>query len=91
VRWEGCIKIHEGCGGMVRWVEAIDKPGVGYFGECMNCGDELVVEQIIPIEDIEVLEANRVKIDEKAELEWNDDSSWDENQEQLKQEIESRL
>lgn len=93
------IKIHEGCGGRIRWVEAIDTPGVGYTGECTECLEESVVtEDIIPIEvrgdaggfagkfDIRdtVLETEK---DELAELSWEDDDSHDENQERIQSEV----
>ena len=93
------IKIHEGCGGRIRWVEAIDTPGVGYTGECTECLKENVVtEDIIPIEvrgdagefagefDIRdtVLE---MKKDELAELTWKPDDTYDENQERIRSEV----
>ncbi|AAM88760.1 hypothetical protein PhiCh1p87 [Natrialba phage PhiCh1] len=86
--WEFCAKIHEDCGGVVRWVEAVDTPGVGYQGECLGCGEtEIVVEAIIPIEDLgpsDVLELNPADLDD---LRWDYDADFDENQERLLQEV----
>lgn len=94
-RWENCEKIHAGCGGRVKWVEAINTPGVGYYGKCTHCGNNtLPLEKIIPIEYAKV-EAGvlweETKIYELAELEWDDQQSWEQNQERLKQEIEDLL
>lgn len=45
------LKIHQHCGGMVRWVEAYDDPHVGFTGQCLECGEEgIVVEDILPFE-----------------------------------------
>lgn len=52
-RWESHshLKIHEGCGGVVRWQEALREPGVGYTGYCLECHEEgIVVEEILPFE-----------------------------------------
>ena len=89
------MKIHEGCGGLVRWVEAVKRPGVGYTGHCLHCDTEgIVVERIIPVKRAKV-EAGVFldNYDFKAlrKLEWKDEDSFEENQERLKNEIESAL
>lgn len=43
----GWAKIHDGCGGLVRWVEAYARPGVGWVGECLDCREENIVEERI--------------------------------------------
>ena len=59
--WEDCAKIHEGCGGIVRWVEAVHWKGVGYYGECLHCGeDHLTVEEIIPLENTSIEQATEI-------------------------------
>lgn len=96
-RWEepAYIKIHEGCGGRVRWVEAIDTPGVGYTGECDACGrGRIVVEDIIPVQvrgewsrgseyDVReaVLDASTEAL---AGLEWDEKSDFETNQSRLR-------
>lgn len=87
-RWQGCLKIHEGCGGHVRWVEAVRRPGVGYHGDCLGCNEtELPVEQIIPIElPDDVRQAreheywDEFDLDTWRRLVWNDDRDWERNQ-----------
>lgn len=87
-KWEDCAKIHEGCGGLVRWVEAIRTPGVGYKGECTACGvEELVVEEIIPIEDYRPRDLYSVPPSELASLEWNEAVDWEANQDRLSSEV----
>jgi len=93
--WSGCTKIHENCGGLIKWVEAIHTPGVGYFGKCERCTEDgILVERIIPIEtaqpELGVLIENGDH-ESIAELRWEDKDSWEENQERLKQEIEEAL
>jgi|GEM_PF-5544296 len=91
-RWDGCIKLHENCGGLVRWVEAVHTPGVGYFGECIGCGEsDLVVEEIVPVE---VPDGERIaEFKERAggigrdAVSWDDESDWDANQERLQEQI----
>lgn len=94
-RWSGCTKIHENCGGLVKWVEAVHTPGVGYFGKCEKCGrDGLVVERIIPIEKGQDELGELLgygEYDKIAELSWEEDDSWDENQERLEQELREAL
>jgi len=94
-QWENCMKIHEGCGGLVKWVEAIETPGVGYFGKCMYCQTgQIVVEQIIPIEKAKVeagVFLDSGEPEKLANLEWHEDDTWNENQERLKQEIMDEL
>lgn len=88
-RWAGCVKFHEDCGGMVRWVEAIHTPGVGYYGECVQCHERLDVEEIVPVE---VPDGKRIA-EFKRELDggefdgvrWNDSADWDENQNRLRE------
>lgn len=94
-RWPNCVKIHENCGGIVRWVEAIMTPGVGYQGECVECGEgELVVEEILPVElpdDVrsahqhEFWGAYRLK--NWRDMEWDAEASWEENQQQFKERL----
>lgn len=43
----GWAKIHAGCGGLVRYVEAWDQPGVGWTGECVHCGSTRIDEERI--------------------------------------------
>lgn len=33
----GVVKIHQNCGGQVRWVECLNRPGVEFTGECVAC------------------------------------------------------
>jgi hypothetical protein len=88
MKWEGCVKIHENCGGVVRWVEAIHTPGVGYYGECVGCGEtEIVVEDVIPIEEVDHREVRLVAPDELESLEWDDSADWDKNQDRLSSEV----
>jgi hypothetical protein len=81
-------KIHEGCGGLVRWVEAIGTPGVHYTGECLECDTEgIPTEQIIPIEtrdgSVGLELYNDADLETLRDLEWDEDDSFDENQERL--------
>lgn len=81
-------KIHENCGGFVRWVEAHAQPGVGFVGDCLACSQtRAVVERIIPIEALPdqtgaqlVADVDREVL---ADLRWDDDASFDENQERI--------
>jgi len=87
------VKIHENCGGLVRWVEALDRPAVNFTGKCQHCGEENIVrERIIPIEvrgDDEYRDQIReMPASERVELEWNDDAEWQDNQQRLAHEIE---
>jgi len=91
-RWEGCLKIHEGCGGQVRWVEAYETPGVGYHGECLHCDTEgLVLEDIIPVESGKakrIVQNNAFSSEQQqalARIEWNEDQSWEKNQDRIKE------
>jgi hypothetical protein len=43
----GWVKIHQNCGGLVRWVEKYDDPHVGWTGQCTHCGREAIVEERI--------------------------------------------
>lgn len=89
-KWESnaYAKIHECCGGLVRWVEAYDNPHVGYTGQCVECGEEgVVVEDIIPVRCPEGKIAtdvyNSAELEELRGLAWDDDADWEENQERL--------
>lgn len=87
------VKVHEGCGGIVRWVEALDKPAVHYTGECRQCGrEDLTREEILPIRIAESYEEARKKIrqmtvEERAKLEWDEDDEWKHNQQRLTEEV----
>lgn len=81
-------KLHENCGGRVRWVEALDTPGVHYTGHCLHCDrDGIPMERIIAIEfgkDLELRNAIReMPLDERADLSWDDDADWAANQTRL--------
>lgn len=89
-------KVHENCGGLVRWVEALDRPAVHFTGECQHCGEENIVqERIIPIEvrdDREYRNLIRgMPESERAELEWDDDAEWRDNQKRFAQQIEGAV
>ncbi|WP_049937174.1 hypothetical protein [Haloplanus natans] len=93
-KWEhNFLKIHEGCGGLVYWVEALETPGVGYFGKCRKCSvDRIPVEQMIPVnvidfEDEPVEIASKVRSEKLEDLAWDQDSSWEKNQERLQEEL----
>ena len=82
--WEDCAKTHEGCGGVVRWVEAVETPGVGYYGECLLCGrEELVIEDIIPIEKLDPQDALNADPEDLEDFYWDYDALWEENQKRL--------
>lgn len=90
-KWESnaYAKIHEGCGGLVRWAEAHDNPHVGYTGQCLHCETEgIPVEQIIPIRvdpDETGLDLhNRVEKEVLAGLTWDESAEWNENQKRLR-------
>lgn len=85
--WKRCVKIHEDCGGLVRWVEAVNTPGVGYVGECLECRrDRLSIEDIIPLkmrrEDVPLEDRDTL-----AGLEWDHDASFADNQRRLSEEV----
>lgn len=93
-RWQHTshAKIHEGCGGLVRWVEAVDQPGVGFTGECLECAREHIpVEDIIPIRSdtgqsgMELV--SDVDQDTLADLEWDEDAEFTDNQTRLREAI----
>lgn len=82
------VKLHENCGGLVRWVEALNKPGVQYTGQCLFCDrDGIPMERILPIEfgdDHELRDAVlAMDREDRADLRWNDDADWATNQERL--------
>lgn len=94
-RFSGCIKIHEGCGGHVRWIEAVRRPGVGYHGECLECGEGmLAVEQIIPVElpddvrqarEHEYWGTRRLKV--WRDLSWDGGVDWETNQQRIQERL----
>lgn len=87
-RWKHCVKIHEGCGGICRWVEAVEDPNVGYTGECITCGEEeIVVEGMIPLEGFGTQDLLDVSPSDLAELSWDDESGWEANQRRLGDEV----
>lgn len=94
-RWEGCMKIHEGCGGLCKWVEAIETPGVGYYGKCMACQtNRIVVEQMIPITKAKVeagVLLDNDDPDKLSDIKWDSDLDWEENQKRLKEQIQDKL
>lgn len=87
------MKIHATCGGLVRWYEAVTEPGVGHYGECLECGaDELAVEEIIPLElpdgvrQAEEAEYwNQFDLEDLALLEWDDRVDWQTNQHRFRE------
>lgn len=92
--WESnaYAKIHEGCGGLVRWVEAYDDPHTGYTGQCLECGREgIVIEDIIAIPcdagEIATDVVNDVDIETLRSLRWDEGAGVDANHERLKEEI----
>ena len=93
-KWESneFAKIHESCGGLVRWVEAYDDPHVGYTGQCIECGKEgIVVEDILPIlcppGKIATDVYNETPMETLRELRWDEDIDWEANQERFKEAI----
>ena len=87
------MKIHEGCGGLIRWVEAYDDPHTGFTGDCLECSsDKIPVERMIPVELPRQMIAtdlhNQLDIEDLRDLEWNEDATFDENQEQIRTELE---
>lgn len=94
-RWPGCVKIHADCGGHAYWVEAVRRPGVGYHGECLECGEGLLaVEDIIPVElpdDVRQAREHEYWGDRRLkvwrDLSWDDDADWEANQEQIQERL----
>jgi len=93
-KWESSsvAKIHENCGGLVRWVEAYDDPHIGYTGECLECGREgIVVEAIIPVECPDGAIAtdvfNEADLATLRDLEWHDAEDYETNQTRLQQQV----
>lgn len=87
------VKIHEACGGIVRWVEALNQPGVHYTGECMHCASENIPEEhIIPLAyrgDGEYRQAIRsMDLEKRRELQWDDDADFGENQKRFAKQIQ---
>jgi len=78
--WGDCVKLHANCGGICRWVEAVETPGVGWFGECRHCGQSgLPKEAMVPVETA-VQELMAVPLDERREAGWEESGPWDWNQ-----------
>ncbi|MFC4553518.1 MULTISPECIES: hypothetical protein [Halorussus] len=77
----GWAKIHEGCGGLCRFVEAWDSPGVGWTAECLSCGTEGIVEEhvvfvtdpAVPHEDGVQALVDEVPPSDRADLEYDVD------------------
>lgn len=91
--WRDCAKIHEGCGGVARWVEAIDRPGVGWHGECTRCQRSgLPTEAMVPIEEYdehELRSDENATATELADLHWDEGADWEANQRRLAMEIDA--
>jgi hypothetical protein len=89
------LKIHDGCGGLVRWVEAIDTPGVGFTGECVSCYDtDLPKERIVPVEapagtDERASVLAMCEPERRQYLRWDDDEDWETNQARLRAKVEA--
>lgn len=87
-QYDGCVKIHENCGGVIRWVEALDMPGVGYTGDCIHCpAEHIVVERMIPVERFDVNEVCGMPKEVLEGLEWDHDEDFETNQERLESEL----
>lgn len=86
--WQGCVKIHEGCGGICKWVEALHTPGVGYYGECLHCSaTQLTIEDMVPVSNVDPDTLRDVPIDQRKQVDWNDGEGWLKNQERIKEEL----
>jgi UDP-glucose 6-dehydrogenase len=91
-RWTDIAKIHEGCGGQVRWVEAVLEPGIGFAGECLRCdATRLVVEGIIPIDALRPRDIREIPADELADIEWDNRDGWTENQERIAEQLDDYI
>lgn len=89
-RWKFCVKIHENCGGVCRWVEAVERRGVGWTGECIVCGEENIpCEQMIPLRAFDHEEILQVDPGDLRDLEWDKGTDWDANQDRLTSEVDS--
>lgn len=98
--WRRSVKIHQGCGGICRFVEAIDQPNTQWTGECLRCHtDNLPLEAMIPVEETNVdrmedinfqEEIRDTPIEKREQLEWNDDQNWYGNQQRLREELDLR-
>jgi len=79
--WGDCVKIHEDCGGVCRWIEAVTRPAVGYTGQCIRCGEENIpVERMIPVESLDHEEAFTTDPSILSELAWDEGKDWETNQ-----------
>jgi len=89
------LKIHQNCGGLVRWVEAYDQPGVGFTGECVTCHtDGIPVERILPFElpdGMACVEAyNALDIEDLRGFEWDpEEHSYKEKQAEFRKLIKA--
>jgi hypothetical protein len=91
-KWESnaYAKIHENCGGLVRWVEAYDNPHVGYHGECLRCHEDRIVEEdILPVECPDGMIATDVvdelDTEEIAAFDWPLDADYDDKQAEVQE------
>lgn len=86
---KGVLKLHQGCGGLVRWVEAFDRPCAGWTGECVRCGDtNLPRECIIPVDLPDGLRVTDVELPSEFTFQWDESATWDENQRRVKAALE---
>ena len=83
----GWAKIHEGCGGLCRFVEAWNRPGVGWTCECLFCETSNIPEEhvvfvtdpAVPHEDgakalaTEVAESDLDELEYDVELQQRED------------------
>lgn len=94
--WEDAVKVHEGCGGVCYWEEAVMRPGVGWHGTCMRCdASRLAKEDMIPVEvwvgdrrasdESVVKQVRAVPVETRERLTWDGDVSWDENQQRIRE------
>lgn len=89
-KWTDCTKIHEDCGGVIRWVEAVKTPGVGWTGECLQCGEENIdIEDMLPVRGLEVEDAFAAPVEDLRELRWDEQDTWRHNQKRLAKEVET--
>ncbi len=87
------VKIHEGCGGVVAWREALERPAVHFTGACQHCGaDSLAQEAILPLEvggdDDYRRTIRETPLEDRAALSWDDDADFETNQRRFKKTLE---
>lgn len=91
-QWTNHLLIHESCGGKVRWVQDIERPGTLWTGQCLKCHTEgIPVEGIIPLEKYDPetrLKQDDVSQKELGQLEWDRDQDFEENQGRLEKKVE---